>query len=49
METIVIVKWDIYVQCHRHISSGTYVNNVKHMYINTPGHIVDCSEFMRYL
>ena len=46
MWTAVEVQWYIYVQCGRHICSGTYVSNVKCMYISAPGHIVNCIEFI---
>ena len=36
---------EIHVQCGRHICIGAYDNNVKCMYSNAPGHIVDCIEF----
>ena len=34
------------MQCHKHICSGEYANNVKWEYICLPGHIVDCIGFM---
>ena len=33
MVTAVVVQWDKYVQCGRHICSGTFANNVKCMYV----------------
>ena len=37
------------MQCGRHICSGEYANNMKFMHTSAPGHIVDCSEFMRHM
>ena len=34
------------VQCGRHICLGACVSNVKHMYTNAPGHIIDYIEFV---
>ena len=32
MKTTLLVQWDIYMQCGRHICSGAYANNVKCMH-----------------
>ena len=42
----VVVQYNIYVQCGRHISSEAYTNDVKCMYNSSPGDTVDCSEFL---
>ena len=43
MQTTVKVQRDIYLQYGRHIYSEAYASNMKCMYINVTGHIVDCS------
>ena len=53
---ICAVMLDLYEDCGRHAGghtwvvweeySGTYGNNVKHMSTYSPGHTVDCSEFI---
>ena len=35
-----------YVQCDRHICSGTYASKARCMYTSASGHIIDCIEFM---
>ena len=42
----VVVQWDVYVECHRHICLGACVNDEKHMYICVSGHIIDCIGFI---
>ena len=37
----IVVQWDKYVQCGRHICSGAYASNVKCMYTSAPGHTAD--------
>ena len=46
MYTRVLVQWDIYVWCGRHICSGAYANKVKYMYSSAPGCTVDYSKFI---
>ena len=45
------MQWDICVWCGRHICSEAYVNNVKYMYTNVPGHVADISDgvHIRYM
>ena len=42
--TTVAVQCNTYVQCHMHICSGPYANNVEYMHTSVSGHIVDCSD-----
>ena len=43
---MVVVQWDINVQCGEHTHSGVYANNMKYMYIHDSGHTVDCRKFI---
>ena len=46
MWTTVEVKWDIFVQCGRHIYLGAYASDVTCMDPSAPSHIIDCIEFI---
>ena len=46
LTTIVVVQWDKYVQCGRHICSRVYASNVGCMFTGDPGHTVHCNEFI---
>ena len=45
MYMTVLVQWDIHLRCGRHICSGVYANNVKHMYSGVPDCTFDCNKF----
>ena len=38
----VLVQWVIYIQCHRHICSGAYASNLKHVYLCSWSHCWLC-------
>ena len=46
MLSVVLVQWNVYVQCGRHICSGAYIVNVECMYTSAPGHTFDCIEII---
>ena len=46
MKTTVEMQWVLCLKCGRHICLATYASNVKCMYTNVLGHIIDCNEFI---